>query len=43
MIYLDFLRILGLLLLLSRVQRAKDVVLLEPRYEVAMLRRRLGT
>ena len=41
-IYLAFIRILGLLLLLSRAQRAKDVELLALRHEVAVLRRQLG-
>ncbi|MGX4694707.1 hypothetical protein [Streptomyces sp. JNUCC 63] len=40
-IYLAFVRLLGLLLLLSRSQRAKDVELLALRHEVAVLRRRL--
>ncbi|MFF4762569.1 integrase core domain-containing protein [Streptomyces sp. NPDC001292] len=43
MVYLAFVRILGLLLLLSRSQRAKDVELLALRHEVAVLRRRLVT
>src|SRR5690242_7079901 len=41
-IYLAFVRLLGLLVLLSRSQRAKDVELLALRHEVAVLRRRLG-
>ncbi|TJZ99847.1 integrase [Actinacidiphila oryziradicis] len=40
--YLIFLRLLGLLLLLSRSQGAKDVELLALRHENAVLRRRLG-
>lgn len=43
MVYPAFVRLLGLLLLLSRSQRAKDVELLALRHEVAVLRRRLGT
>lgn len=43
MVYLAFVRLLGLLLLLSRSQRAKDVELLALRHEVAVLRRQLGT
>ncbi|MED7828640.1 integrase, partial [Streptomyces chiangmaiensis] len=42
-VYLAFARPLGLLLLLSRSQRAKDVELLALHHEVAVLRRRLGT
>jgi putative transposase len=42
MIYLAFVRLLGLLVLLSRSQRAKDVELLALRHEVAVLRRQLG-
>jgi hypothetical protein len=40
--YLIFLRLLGLLLLLSRSQGAKDVELLALRHENAVLRRQLG-
>ncbi|MGW0632790.1 integrase [Streptomyces sp. NPDC002758] len=43
MIYLALLRLLGLLLLLSRSEEAKDVELLALRHENAVLRRRLGT
>lgn len=42
-ICLAFVRILGLLLLLSRAQGAKDVELLALRHEVAVPRRQLGT
>ncbi|TJZ99181.1 hypothetical protein [Actinacidiphila oryziradicis] len=42
MLYLIFLRLLGLLLLLSRSQEAKDVELLALRHENAVLRRQLG-
>ncbi|MEU6654715.1 integrase core domain-containing protein [Streptomyces sp. NPDC046900] len=42
MIYLALLRLLGLLLLLSRSEEAKDVELLALRHENAVLRRRLG-
>ncbi|MFF4752231.1 integrase core domain-containing protein [Streptomyces sp. NPDC002514] len=42
-VYLAFACLLGLLLLLSRSQRAKDVELLALCHEVAVLRRRLGT
>jgi hypothetical protein len=42
MLYLIFLRLLGLLLLLSRSEAAKDIELLALRAEVAVLRRRLG-
>ncbi|MFF1569313.1 integrase [Streptomyces sp. NPDC058293] len=41
-LYLIFLRLLGLLLLLSRPEAAKDVELLALRHEVAVLRRQLG-
>ncbi|MGW4984504.1 integrase [Streptomyces mirabilis] len=41
-LYLIFLRLLGLLLLLSRSQDAKDVELLALRHENAVLRRQLG-
>jgi putative transposase len=41
-IYLAFVRLLGLLVLLSRSQRTKDVELLALRHEVAVLRRQLG-
>ncbi|MCX4429834.1 integrase core domain-containing protein [Streptomyces mirabilis] len=42
MLYLIFLRLLGLLLLLSRSRDAKDIELLALRHENAVLRRRLG-
>lgn len=42
MLYLIFLRLLGLLLLLSRSEPAKDIELLALRHENAVLRRRLG-
>jgi transposase InsO family protein len=42
-LYLIFLRLLGLLLLLSRSQDAKDVELLALRHENAVLRRQLST
>jgi transposase len=42
MLYLIFLRLLGLLLLLSRSGAAKDVELLALRHEVTVLRRQLG-
>jgi hypothetical protein len=41
-IYLVFLRLLGLFLLLSRSEAAKDVELLALRHEVSVLRRQLG-
>ncbi|MCQ4083465.1 integrase [Streptomyces sp. RB6PN25] len=41
-LYLIFLRLLGLLLLLSRSEKAKDVELLTLRHEVAVRRRQLG-
>jgi hypothetical protein len=41
-LYLIFLRLLGLLLLLSRSPGAKDVELLALRHENAVLRRQLG-
>jgi hypothetical protein len=41
-LYLVFLRLLGLLLLLARSEAAKDAELLALRHEVAVLRRRLG-
>ncbi|MGX4695480.1 integrase core domain-containing protein [Streptomyces sp. JNUCC 63] len=41
-LYLVFLRLLGLLLLLSRSEEAKNVELLALRHEVAVLRRQLG-
>jgi hypothetical protein len=41
MLYLIFLRLLGLLLLLSRSEEAKDIELLALRHEVAVLRRQL--
>ncbi|MGW0630585.1 integrase core domain-containing protein [Streptomyces sp. NPDC002758] len=42
MLYLIFLRLLGLLLLLPRSQDAKDIELLALRHENTMLRRQLG-
>jgi hypothetical protein len=42
MLYLIFLRLLGLLLLLSRSEAAKDVELLALRHEVTVLRRQFG-
>ncbi|MFF3874243.1 hypothetical protein [Streptomyces sp. NPDC001978] len=42
-LYLVFLRLLGLILLLPRAKDAKDVELLSLRHEVAVLRRQLGT
>ncbi|WP_371658204.1 hypothetical protein [Streptomyces sp. NBC_00280] len=42
MLYLVFLRLLGLLLWLSRSEDAKDVELLALRHENTVLRRRLG-
>ncbi|MGW0771759.1 hypothetical protein [Streptomyces sp. NPDC002676] len=42
MLYLIFLRLLGLLLLLSRSQDAKDIELLALRNENAILRRQPG-
>src|SRR5712664_476739 len=42
MIYLALLRLLGLLLLLSRSEEAKDVELLALRHENSVLRRQLG-
>ncbi|MGW0632960.1 hypothetical protein [Streptomyces sp. NPDC002758] len=42
MIYLALLRLLGLLLLLSRSKEAKDVELLALRHENAVLRRQHG-
>ncbi|MFJ6619946.1 integrase core domain-containing protein [Kitasatospora sp. NPDC091335] len=42
MLYLVFLRLVGLLRLLSRSEAAKDVELLALRHEVAVLRRQLG-
>jgi hypothetical protein len=42
MLYLIFLRLLGLLLLLSRSEEAKDIELLALRHEVSVLRRQLG-
>jgi putative transposase len=42
MLYLTFLRLLGLLLLLSRTEEAKDVELLALRHENAVLRRQFG-
>src|SRR5258707_15565710 len=41
-LYLIFLRLLGLLLLLPRTNAAKDVELLTLRHENAVLRRQLG-
>ncbi len=41
-LYLVFLRLLGLLLLLSQSEEGKDVELLALRHEVAVLRRQLG-
>nr|BFD88634.1 hypothetical protein StreXyl84_80350 [Streptomyces sp. Xyl84] len=41
-LYLVFLKLLGLLLLLSRSEEAKNVELLALRHEVAVLRRQLG-
>ncbi|MGW2770245.1 transposase [Streptomyces sp. NPDC001275] len=41
-LYLVFLRLLGLLLLLSRSEEAKDIELLTLRHEVSLLRRQLG-
>ncbi|MFE7710411.1 integrase core domain-containing protein [Streptomyces sp. NPDC057486] len=43
MVHLASVRLLGLLLLLPRSQRAKDVELLALHHEVAVLRRQLGT
>ncbi len=43
MLYLIFLKLLGLLLLLSRSQQTKDAELLALRHENAVLRRQLGT
>lgn len=43
MLYLIFTRILGLLLLVSRSQKAKNVEILVLRHEVAVLRRQFGT
>ncbi|MFF3871750.1 integrase core domain-containing protein [Streptomyces sp. NPDC001978] len=42
MLYLIFIRLLGLILLLSRADRARDVELLALRHENAVLRRQLG-
>ncbi|KUN57831.1 hypothetical protein AQJ46_45745 [Streptomyces canus] len=42
MLYLVFLRLLGLLLLLTRSQQTKDAELLALRHENAVLRRQLG-
>ena len=42
MLYLVFLRLLGLLLLLSRSQQTKDASLLALRHENAVLHRQLG-
>jgi hypothetical protein len=41
-LYLIFIRLLGLLLLLSRSEEAKNVELLALRHEVAALRRQIG-
>ncbi|MEU0970135.1 hypothetical protein ABZ357_33730 [Streptomyces sp. NPDC005917] len=41
-LYLIFVRLLGLILLMSRWQEAKGVELLALRHEVAVLRRQLG-
>jgi hypothetical protein len=41
-LYLIFIRLLGLLLLLSRSEEAKNVELLALRHEVAVLRRQIG-
>jgi hypothetical protein len=41
-LYLIFLRLLGLLLLLPRSEQAKDVELLALRHENVVLRRQLG-
>jgi hypothetical protein len=41
-LYLAFLRLLGLLLLLSRSEEAEDIELLTLRHEVAVLRHQLG-
>src|SRR5258708_3446407 len=42
MLYLIFIRLLGLLLLLSRSDASRDVELMTLRHEVAVLRRQLG-
>jgi hypothetical protein len=42
-LYLIFIRLLGLLLLLSQSEDAKNVELLALRHEVAVLRRQIGT
>src|SRR5690348_12238778 len=42
-LYLVFLKLLGLLLLLPRSEEAKNVELLALRHEVAVLRRQLGS